>query len=166
MTDDMGRQALDLIEMSRSEAEQNLDDDEFQHWKELRDAKEHAEDYYSEREEVRETGLNLLTNRVKDELTETINVYGFELDIEVILDDKQFELIKELTKYKGMDEDDIEDTSEMKDTSAEFLASITEYSKDEWLKNINEMGLRGLFKVMGKVMEPIKQQSEAIEKFR
>ena len=166
MTDDMGRQALDLIEMSRSEAEQKLDDDEFQHWKELRDAKEHAEDYYSEREEVRETGLNLLTNRVKDELTETINVYGFELEIEVILDDKQFELIKELTKYKGMDEDEIEDTSEMKDTSAEFLASITEYSKDEWLKNINDMGLRGLFKVMEKVMEPIKQQSEAIEKFR
>ena len=166
MTDDMGRQALDLMQMSRSEAEQKLDDDEFQHWKELRDAKEHAEDYYSEREEVRETGLNLLTNRVKDELTETIDVYGFELEISIVLDDKQFDLIKELTKYQGMDEEDIEDTQEMKDTSSEFLASITEYSKDEWLKNINDMGLRGLFKVMEKVMGPIKEQSEAIEKFR
>lgn len=161
----MGK-SLDLLNMNRQEAESQLSEKEFQRWKELNSAKQHAEDFYDEREEVREQGLDILTNRVKDELTETVDVYGFELDIEVILDDKQFELIKELTKYKGMDEDDIQDTSEMKDTSAEFLASITDYSETEWKSNIEDMGLRGLFKVMEKVMEPIKEQSEAIEKFR
>ena len=161
----MGK-ALDLLNMNRQEAESKLSEKEFQRWKELNSAKQHAEDFYDKREEVREQGLDILTNRVKDELTETIDVYGFELEISIVLDDEQFDLIKELTKYQGMDEEDIEDTQEMKDTSSEFLASITDFSESEWRSNIDEMGLRGLFKIMEKVMEPIKEQSEAIEKFR
>jgi len=157
----MTDRAIDLLNMSRSQAE-SLGDDEFERWQNLHDAKLRGDEFQASADE----GLDLLVQNAKDDLTETVEIFGVDVDVRVTLNDRQYKLIKEFQEYQGKSQEDIDDIEKLKDRAIEFLAEVTDNNEAEWKDVISEIGFRGLDKILRKVLEPIKTKRESVEKFR
>jgi len=167
----------ELKKIDREEAEEKLDDEEFERWKDLREEKleNELDQFKSKRNEENSKAMSDLIKASKDELTTTVNISGFELKALLKLDKKQRQLLQDLRKLKNQFDDieelDEEKLKELSDKLKEFLTTITpEYSLQDWNDFEEELGVGGLNEIGGDIVEAIFEErdnkKEEIKKFR
>lgn len=162
--------SIDLLEMTEAEAKAQLDDEDFERWEQLHQAKKFSDDFIEDRSENRKKALGILTSGIKDEMTDEVDLGGPEpLKVMVKLDERELELLEELSKYKGKEVEklDAQKTKELMEYAVKFLGAVTvDFDEHEWFEESKDIGLRGLFKIIKLVMEPINENSKVVGKFR
>jgi len=142
----------ELLELSRQEATEELSDEQFRRYNSLKAQKleEDVEEYKGEQAESNAEGLDEILSSAQDDLTETIQVLGN--DLEVLVDPDESD-VKKINELRGMaEEEDLsdEEIQELKDSLFEFMGQFTvNYDAEDWKQTYSDrdVGLRTIVEV-------------------
>jgi len=127
----------ELLDLSRKEASEELTDEEMKRYNSLKAQKLHesVDDHKGDKAQVNAKGLDKLLDDARDEMQETVELFGNELEVLVDPDETDFRELRKLKEKADLDEDDLSDDEieDLKDTMFEFMGEFTvNYSASDW----------------------------------
>lgn len=150
----------ELLELTRTEANEELSDEQFRRYNSLKAQKleDKAEDYKNEQAEDNSEGLDEILSSAQDDLVETIQILGNDLDVLVDPDESdvaEINKLEEMAERDDLDEDEIED---IKDSLFEFISKFTvNYDKADWKDRYEDrdVGLRTITEIAYEIFDQI-----------
>ncbi len=162
----------EMKELSLEEANSRLNDEQFERWNRLHDEKimEQAERNEQRIEEEDNEAIDALKRSAENKLTDSIEVLGTELEVNISLNQRQKDLFQRLRELEN-DEDSIEKIGETENFIYELLGEISvNYSEDDWREKFEDVGFSGLQmiiqEIMRKYQKGFKEKNEVVKNFR
>jgi len=156
----------ELLEFSRTQAEETLTDEQMKRYNSLKAQKLHGdiEEHKGEVAGQNMEGLSQIVSDVQDDMVSTVNIAGNDIEILVDPDKQDFKTIKKLRQYQNLDDDKAnEKAGEIKDNVLDLIGKFTiNFSAEEWKDEFEEngVGLRATIHVAEKIVNEVEDELE------
>lgn len=152
----------ELLGLERKEASEELSDEQLKRYNSLKaqQLEESVDDYKGDKAVENADGLDKLLSDAQDEMVETVEIYGNELEILVDPDEADFSEIKELKNKADVEEENLseKEVSSLKNDMFNVIGQFTtEYDASDWKEKYDgrDVGLRTILEITYEILEQV-----------
>lgn len=152
----------ELLEFSRKDARKELTDEQFKRYNSLKaqQLEESVDEYKEDKAQVNAEGLDKLLGDARDDMQETVELFGNELEVLVDPDETDFRELRKLKNKADIDDEDLsdEEVEDLKDTMFEFMGQFTvNYTSEDWKDKYEgkDVGIRTIMSIAYEMFDTV-----------